>query len=745
MKRTLPSASDVLYRRFRRAVVSTALVAAFPAFPVFADPPTPPTQQPVAQSKPTATPQTRNGMGNMPTAREIEDALAAFDVSLFEIPDGKSAAFYLERLDALANELRRVVSDYQTRQRDAGEKVLNADPNLFLLAPMRIARGGEYALPEADASTPVRYLAARQSLYRRLADSPELPSDVRDYYYSSWLSFDSMFAVPRTPEEERDFLAAQLAEEEAKSPLNLGRVLILRKLWRSAVEASERQSSFVAPAERPLEQADVEKLFDVPEGESVEFYAARRDKLTTSTIQTFIHQANSEELTARYRAAVDDVSTKLAKALQTEAQAFDREGAERLLDVPKGESAEFYLARLKELSDLERQILNYRRRASYRDLDALENRVASEALPTVYQLLADADDLTPLERFEYFEKWVEICVSKFKVDALQNARDVALGLDSPSEIDAIKPDYLTLAILRARLRAVALSATQARAQASAGLPVAANSEVSKLPAPLPQDKRDELLAVADELADRAADGPLPWTLGKSWASVAEESARQIDEIDRNVGTRFRKNVLATLGDSDSANVNLARIRRNFAESIRAAEFIGYAVPVEAQNLDGTPFDWASYRGAPVLVEIVRLDERGLLIGKRRSPFHIGGFDLLANYEKVDLRRFTLVVAPLENARRFAENEKEGVANGANSTISLPIVCAKSEGRPNGNNLTTDYGLVWSQCWVLFDADGRVLAASPLPMQAQPQRYILNELQRLFPDVSTAPSPSRQVD
>ena len=401
----------------------------------------------------------------------------------------------------------------------------------------------------------------------------------------------------------------------------------------------------------------------------------------------------------------------MQKAQRKEAAAIDVAAVEKLLDVPQDESAAFYLERYNETQKIASTLRDYNN-AGVCDLRDLENRL-SETLPTLARRLAYADDLAPLERFEYFVRYIYSC----DVEEMRAALEVETARDATSEIDRARKPFLENHLLETRLK-------RAVNDARKNLPeVDRHRSQVKIQTPISPELEATFAELFDEIAERVDDGALPWELEKTWAFHASYLASVVGSyVGPEYATRLHKQLCAALADDEDETSR--RYLEFFQTAVRNEElktrFDGFPVEISATLLDGTPFDWASYRGAPVLIEIVRVDADGDVL--RRAPLDVASLDA---YEKAGLRRVCYVAKPLETASSYAERIRNFVGDDA-----IPLVA------PTELNATWLVKLRVSAHWVLVDADGKTLAACPKrPMNRDDAPEIGDALKRLFPNVS----------
>ncbi len=699
------------------AVATTALVAAFPVFPLFDDEPTPAND---AASQAVASETAPDDETLAPP--NVNAAFADFNVSLFEIPDGETVEFYRKRADDIEREWLRLALPFGDKQEEFARKT---EPNVAFnqaekidYAPIGTIPSDGRFVPAPSDSVPGRRAVALADLYGRLADAPELSVAVRGLYYQNWLRVLNGRLEGKSTVEKRDFYAKILADEKTKSPLDLGRVVALRAIVGQydvyAQEAAKPRQD--VELQKPNDRADVEKLLDVPEGKSSDYYLTLVRALDYAV--SIARQEKDETLKTRVREAFELAQKRRSEALKAEAAAFDRTVAEKLLDVPKGETAAFYLARYKETQDVERQLSKYAQYREPRDLDALMRRLRAETLPEIAKRLAYADDLEPLERFAWLQRWLRF----LDVEQLQAALDAEIARDATSEIDRLRELCVRKTLAEKRIDEAVVATRQTLPPSERGL-----FDSSSFP-PVDEETRAKFYVAFEEIAELADDGVIPWTLGTTWASWALNVAAGLPHrVERELSTRLYKDIRDALADSDAETDR--SVLRELERKIRADEIIGSEIPLEGQNLDGTPFDWASYRGAPVLVELKQLDADGLPIDRNPPlPFSPQRWK---KYEEAGLRRLTyLTAATLDAARKFKERyEKSG------SLYPEPLVYPSQKVAPT-DDWPFQRGFVWTNGCFLFDAEGRVLATAPsLPPGGGKSPQIADELSRLFPNVS----------
>lgn len=675
------------------AFATTALVAAFPVFPLFADEPTP---QDDAAPQAVATAETSSAQTfQLP---DLNAAFADFNVSLLEIPDGETVDFYRERLKAL---------------KAACTDVVNFDAVRFNLVKYRDEKNWpQWRRAEPNSLENKVYVAAR-ALYERLFDAPDLAPGVRDRYFAEYLR-DS-YLLYRDPVDDvarqdwRDYCAARLALEETREPFPLGRVLALRaKLSYAENQLARKESdaekktfadfpALAALVDDLAEKAGLERLAAEAEAEvKAEIKAQTEAKAKAGATHPSESAIAAEE---RFFSALL-LTVKLCAALP------DRLAEER----PAEETTEFYRQRLQELK-----------------LVTAEGYTPRRVLVAGFLAgkLANAEDLAPVERFEAFQGYV-----------------VALGADLPRALvgDAETPsgvERLTALLERETKRKAEHPADAARVpylrerlfHARYGVFAKTNGDLS-------EEDRAELERFAADALELLDDGPLPWTLGETWASTVLLFLRDFaDNIDVKFATQLRKDVLARASAAESEHLVWT------AKAVRDAELVGSQPEVAGRVLpNGEPLDWASYRGAPVLVEIFRC-EPDFPFPWRSSglPFESDAF--FQGCVDAGLKVIRYGAKSYEDARRHYEATRPNKADYYNAIFvdrDAPVV-GPLEGKEGDPDWALRLGFASLHCtrsWILFDADGRVVTSCPKPsVKYWPNAPTLQEaLQALYPNV-----------
>ena len=625
---------------------------------------------------------------------EKTDAILA----LLDVPEGESGAFYRERLQELQN---------------ACARVLDFDAACYNLVRCRDEKGKvQWRRAEPNSLENKVYVAAR-ALYERLFDAPDIAPRVRDRYFAEYLR-DSYLLYRNAFDEVarqdwRDFCAARLALEEAREPFPLGRVLALRAELSYAENQLARKESgaekktfadfpaLAALTDDLAEKAGLDRLVAEAEAEA-KAKIKTKTEAKAGTTQPSERAIASEE---RFLAALI-FTVKLGAALP------DLLAEER----PAEETTEFYRQRLQELKQVAAEGYSPRR-------VLVAGFLAGK--------LADAEDLAPVERFEAFQGYVG-----------------ALGADLPRALwkDAETPsgvERLTALLEQETKRKAEHPADAARVpylrerlfHARYGVFAKTNGDLS-------EEDRAELERFAADALELLDDGPLPWTLGETWASTVLLFLRDFaDNIDVKFATQLRKDVLARASAAESEHLVWT------AKAVRDAELVGSQPEVAGRVLpNGETLDWAAYRGAPVLVEIFRANPN-LPFPWRSSglPFKIQNDAFFQGCVDAGLKVIRYGAKSYEDARRHYEATRPNKPDYYNAIFvdrDAPVV-GPLEGQEGDADWAVQLGFAsfpHSRSWILFDADGRVVTSWPQPsVKYWPNAPTLQEaLQALYPNV-----------
>ena len=411
-----------------------------------------------------------------------------FDETLLELPNAENAEFYLQRLEALEKERKRCDAAYINRERERG---IDSSKALFA-QPGQMRRGGQIVYATLEDLT-WRYFATVAELYRRLADAPELEPTVQGKYYLRYLTAttDPTQLLRYRGPQRVEIYAARLAEERAKTPVDLRRAIVLSDLIEREGEGDPRARVLSSSSGylRPLDAVEVAKACNVPSGENVEFYKRRLDRLQQYAFQLVPSQKNSPLL-----------SRDLPEEDQPLAPVRDEISFLRAVSSPDFSSDS--------------------------TPDAKFAAQIADALLDSLRRLALADDAEPFARFVRLQRYADALVAAGKVEKLRDEIQAELVREKTSPVDALREPMLKFAVVKACWEAFKKFPSHASSGALADL--------------------------CDEFVERADDGVVPWLLDRAWSQEAEAFAKEVAASDSDVAKRFAADVCARLADSESA-------------------------------------------------------------------------------------------------------------------------------------------------------------------------------------------------
>lgn len=416
-----------------------------------------------------------------------DSPFAGFDETLLELPNAENAAFYLQRLEALEKERKRCDAAYLARERERG---IDSSKALFA-RPGQMRRGGRivYATPEDPDR---RYFATVAELYRRLADAPELEPTVQGEYYLRYLTSptDPTQLLRYRGPQRVEIYAARLAEERAKTPVDLRRAIVLSDLIEREGEGDPRVRVLSSSSGylHPLDAVEVAKACNVPSGENVEFYQRCLDRLQQYAFQITASQKNSPLLSR---------------------------------DLPEEEKPAPVRDEIFFLRDVSSPDFSFDSTP-----DAKFAPQIADALLDSLRRLALADDANPFARFVRLQRYADALAAAGKVEKLRDEVYAEIGRDKESPVDALREPMLKFAVVKARWEAFKKFPSHASSGALADL--------------------------CDEFVERADDGVVPWLLDRAWSQEAEAFAKEVAEIDSDVAKRFAVDLCARLADSENA-------------------------------------------------------------------------------------------------------------------------------------------------------------------------------------------------
>ena len=365
---------------------------------------------------------------------------------------------------------------------------------------------------------------------------------------------------------------------------------------------------------------------------------------------------------------VSVASAQDAEPAAQESATFD----ESLLEIPDGETGQFYIDRIQELG----KAFNAYSEAQ-KDADAVKElqAKAQDAIAKLVKNVALADDLEYSVAKPYFLQYTLPLAREGKIDELKEILKAALGKDK------VEPDRV--GFLRYLVNCSALDHAK---------------DVDALKA-----------AIKDLDADLAEDDFV--------AGRAEDFAAIISENAPDEAKAFLQRTLESFKASDSD------VRKKLASSlepmIRFFNLVGNELVFEGVYDDGTEIDWKSYRGKVVLVDFWAT-WCGPCVGEVPN--------VLKLYEKYHDAGFDVVGYSLDNDLDALEKfEKERKLPWRTGVRKLSMQANEKDGK-NYTNLTEYYGIHAIPTMILVDKDGKVIDTNARGA------HLRELLEKAFPDV-----------
>ena len=365
---------------------------------------------------------------------------------------------------------------------------------------------------------------------------------------------------------------------------------------------------------------------------------------------------------------VSVASAQDAEPAAQESATFD----ESLLEIPDGETGQFYVDRIQALG----KAFNAYSEAQ-KDADAVKElqTKAQDAIAKLVKNVALADDLEYSVAKPYFLQYTLPLAREGKIDELKEILKAALGKDK------VEPDRV--GFLRYLVNCSALDHAK---------------DVDALKA-----------AIKDLDADLAEDDFV--------AGRAEDFAAIISENAPDEAKAFLQRTLESFKASDSD------VRKKLASSlepmIRFFNLVGNELVFEGVYDDGTEIDWKSYRGKVVLVDFWAT-WCGPCVGEVPN--------VLKLYEKYHEAGFDVVGYSLDNDLDALEKfEKERKLPWRTGVRKLSMQANEKDGK-NYTNLTEYYGIHAIPTMILVDKDGKVIDTNARGA------HLRELLEKAFPDV-----------
>ncbi len=292
--------------------------------------------------------------------------------------------------------------------------------------------------------------------------------------------------------------------------------------------------------------------------------------------------------------AVVSVSSLRADESRAAVAAFDK----ALLEIPDGETTEFYQKRLEVL------LAELRARPSAKpaknqfpfvDLSP-EQRELTPAIATVRLKLADAASLTQSQRDEHFRAALDILSAANDLAALRAivAKEKAAYKASPNDKSAERVAFTEQIIVNRRLVSVLQSLSKRYAD---------RQITRRDPPTLTSEEEAELRSLETELVAKvkAAEIPFqPTDAVQDWADAAVSYLSIFEGLAPQIGGSFKKELRDVLSASDDEESR--EIAERLSAEIRRDELPGQELKLEGVLADETELDWASYRGKVVWLQ-----------------------------------------------------------------------------------------------------------------------------------------------
>ncbi len=365
---------------------------------------------------------------------------------------------------------------------------------------------------------------------------------------------------------------------------------------------------------------------------------------------------------------VSVASAQDADSAAQESATFD----ESLLDIPDGETGQFYIDRIQAIGEAFNVFS-----VAKNDPDAVKElqAKAEEAITKLVKNVALADDLEYAVAKPYFLQYTLPFAREGKLDELKEILKAELG---KGKVESERVGWL-----RYLINCSAIDHAEGA---------------------------DELEAAIKNLdADVAEDDFV--------AGRAEEFASIISASSPDKAKAFLLRTLEALKASDSDARK--KIAASLEPQIRFFNLVGNEMIFEGVYDDGTEIDWKSYRGKVVLVDFWAT-WCGPCVGEIPN--------VLKMYEKYHDAGFDVVGYSLDNDLDALEKfEKERKLPWRTGVRKLSMQANEKDGK-NYTNLTEYYGIHGIPTMILVDKDGKVIDTNARGA------HLRELLEKAFPDV-----------
>ncbi len=412
--------------------------------------------------------------------------------------------------------------------------------------------------------------------------------------------------------------------------------------------------------------------------------------------------------------AVVSVAPLRADEPQAAVSAFDK----TLLEIPDGETTEFYQKRLEVLRT------EFRARPSAKpaknpfpfvDLSP-EQRELAPAIATVRLKLADNASLTQPQRDEHFRAALDILSSANDLAALQTllAQEKTSYKAAPNDKTAERVAFVEQTIVNRRL----VSVLQSLSKRYADKPITRRD-----PPTLAPEEEAELRSLGSELVAKVKTVEIPFKpthAVEDWAPVAVSYLDIYDDIAPQIAISFKKELRDVLVGSEDAERR--KIAERLSAEIRREELPGKELKLEGVLADGTELDWESYRGKVVWFQTRPNFGTLTPFASRKDDPQIAKYkELYAKYSDAGLAVLeynNVLKAPPKNVEHSVPEP------------GYPILSRRlsAEAKKDYVDFANLYFLQYYAQAILFDVDGKVVSVRPT---ADDLEKLLKER---FPDV-----------
>ena len=393
---------------------------------------------------------------------------------------------------------------------------------------------------------------------------------------------------------------------------------------------------------------------------------------------------------------------------------------ESLLEIPDGETGQFYIDRIQALG----KAFNAYSEAQ-KDADAVRE-LQSRAQDTIAKLVKNvalADDLEYAVAEPYFRSYTTRIAREGNLDELnallaseqsKGIDDTRWTLDASGKFHALEQgkdrEVMGVTWLRYLVRRVSLDKAGAKGVDEL------KTAIKNLETDIAKQK-DPIVVVNEEDEETHGKRTYEYAMPAVSSDEVEEYFSIISRYSPDEAKAFLQRVVEAFKASDSD------VRQKLAVTLepqlRFFNLVGNEMIFEGVYDDGTEIDWKSYRGKVVLVDFWAT-WCGPCVGEVPN--------VLALYEKYHDAGFDVVGYSLDNDLDALEKfEKERKLPWRTGVRKLSMQANEKDGK-NYTNLTEYYGIHAIPTMILVDKDGKVIST-----EARGQR-LQKLLEEAFPDV-----------